>query len=238
MIRPTGHALLPGRLQGRTGAACLGGACITTDGSSLYPKVLARPVVAGGAASDLRLSRPEEITKAVLHALAKLRKELAAQIPKLPPARPRGRAATPGQGVEGENTQGQRLKQRLALLFEHRYLFVRRHLSKVQKKVLALLVRGRPQLRVLLREIMEEVYRLLFDRRCRTATALEKLDKLRKRVRRFKKLGKGRRRARQCGTALTGTNNPSLFPLFPRVFKARRSLSAVFGSGKKDESRL
>jgi hypothetical protein len=35
---------------------------------------------------------------------------------------------------------------------------------------------------------MEEVYRL-FDRRCKTQTALKKLQKLRRRVRRFKKLG-------------------------------------------------
>ena len=36
---------------------------------------------------------------------------------------------------------------------------------------------------------MEEVYRL-FDRRCKTQTALKKVEKLRRRVRWFKKLGK------------------------------------------------
>ncbi len=36
---------------------------------------------------------------------------------------------------------------------------------------------------------MDEVYRL-FDRRCRTDTALAKLAKLRRRVRRFKQVGK------------------------------------------------
>ena len=40
-----------------------------------------------------------------------------------------------------------------------------------------------------LRDLMEEVYRL-FDRRCRTDTALAKLAKLRRRVRRFKQVGK------------------------------------------------
>jgi hypothetical protein len=156
---------------------------ITTDGSSLYPKVLAElwPEVPHQICVFHVL---KEITKAVLHALAKLRKELAAQIPKLPRGRPRQ-----DKESKAKARKVKRLKQRLALLFEHRYLFVRHHLSKAQKKVLALLVRGRPQLRVL-REIMDEVYRL-FDRRCRTATALKKLDKLRKRVRRFKKLGKG-----------------------------------------------
>ena len=39
-----------------------------------------------------------------------------------------------------------------------------------------------------LRDLMEEVYRL-FDRRCRTDTALAKLARLRQRVRRFKEVG-------------------------------------------------
>jgi hypothetical protein len=50
------------------------------------------------------------------------------------------------------------------------------------------ITRGLPQLRAL-RDIMEEVYRV-FDRRCRTDTALSKLAKLRQRVRRFKQVGK------------------------------------------------
>ena len=40
-----------------------------------------------------------------------------------------------------------------------------------------------------LRVIMDEVYRL-FDRRCRTETALEKLARLRQRLRRYRSLGK------------------------------------------------
>jgi hypothetical protein len=46
---------------------------------------------------------------------------------------------------------------------------------------------------------MDEVYRL-FDRRCRTQTALKKLQKLRRRVRRFKKVGQ----------ALNKLKNPNL----------------------------
>src|SRR5581483_10188733 len=56
-----------------------------------------------------------------------------------------------------------------------------------EKGVLKRLVRGQPQLRAL-RAIMDEVYRL-FDRRCKTATARGRLAKLRRRVRRFKRLG-------------------------------------------------
>src|SRR5437764_6314923 len=73
-------------------------------------------------------------------------------------------------------------------LFQHRHLFVRHHLSAAQYKQLRKLTHGRPQLRAL-RKILDEVYRL-FDRRCKTQTALKKLQKLRRRVRHFKKLGK------------------------------------------------
>lgn len=155
---------------------------ITTDGSSLYPKVL-KELWPGVPHQICVFHVVKEITKAVLHALTKLRKELAKQLPKLPRGRPR-------QDKESRAKAGKvkRLKERLAELFKHRYLFVRRRLTKAQQKVLARLLRGRPQLRAL-REIMTEVYQL-FDRRCRTATALKKLAKLRARVRRFKRLGK------------------------------------------------
>ena len=124
---------------------------------------------------------PKEITKAVLHALAKLRKEMTAQIPK----RPRGRPSKERRGQAGLIAWQ---KQAVAELFEHRYLFVRHHLNAAQQKQLRRLTCGRPQLRTL-RQIMDEVYRL-FDRRCKTQTALKKLQRLRRRVRRFKKLGK------------------------------------------------
>ncbi len=51
---------------------------------------------------------------------------------------------------------------------------------------MARITRGQPLLGTL-RGLMEEVYRL-FDRRCRTATALAKLAKLRMRLRRFVRL--------------------------------------------------
>lgn len=155
---------------------------ITTDGSSLYPKVL-KEWWPAAPHQICFFHVVKEITKAVLHALAKLRKELAKQVPKLPRGRPR-------QDKESlaKARKAKRLKERSAELFEQRYLFVRRQLTKAQHRVLARLMRGRPQLRAL-REIMTEVYQL-FDRRCRTVTALKKLSKLRTRVQRFKRLGK------------------------------------------------
>ena len=106
---------------------------------------------------------------------------MTAQIPKQPRGRPR-------KEQEGQAWLIAYRKRCVAELFEHRYLFVRHHLSSAQQKQLRKLTYGRPELRTL-RKIMEEVYRL-FDRRCKTQTALKKLQRLRRRVRRFKKLGK------------------------------------------------
>jgi Transposase len=152
---------------------------ITTDGSSLYPTVL-KELWPDARHQICEFHVIKEITKAILHALAKLRKEMTGKIPK----QPRGR---PPKEQQPHARKVKRQKQRVADLFEHRYLFVRHHLSKAQRQQLQKLTRGLPQLRRL-RAIMDEVYRL-FDRRCKTQTALKKVAKLRKRVRRFKALG-------------------------------------------------
>jgi hypothetical protein len=153
---------------------------ITTDGSPLYPT----PVAEWWPDARHQLCEfhvLKEITKAVRHAVARLRKELAAQIP----AQRRGR---PGQGQRAQARRIARQKHRVADLFEHRHLFVRHQLTAKQQSWLRRLTQGLPQLRVL-RQIMDEVYRL-FDRRCKTATALGRLAKLRRRVRRLKRLGR------------------------------------------------
>ena len=67
-------------------------------------------------------------------------------------------------------------------------LFPQHVLTPAERRTLARITRGRPELRTL-RGIMDEVYRL-FDRRCRSDTALEKLARFRRRVRRFKQIGK------------------------------------------------
>jgi transposase-like protein len=152
---------------------------ITTDGSALYPEVLDE-LWPDARHQICEFHVIKEITKAVLHALAKLRKELTAKIPKLP----RGR---PSKDQQARTRKVKRQQQRVADLFEHRYLFVRHQVSKALRQQLQRLTRGQPQLRRL-REIMDEVYRL-FDRRCRTQTAVKKLQRLRTRVRRFKQLG-------------------------------------------------
>jgi hypothetical protein len=153
---------------------------ITTDGSNLYPVPLAE-LFPGIPHQVCTFHVLKELTQAVLHALAKIRKELKAQIPK----RTRGR---PSKAQARAARRSQRLEQRVRDLFEHRHLFVRKELTAAQAKTLQRITRGLPHLRTL-REIMDEVYRL-FDRRCRAATALARLAKLRGRVRRFGRVGR------------------------------------------------
>jgi Transposase len=154
---------------------------ITTDGSALYPEPIA--TIFGEVPHQLCTFHVlKEVTKAVLGAVAQLRKGLAATAPKLARGRPASKAARCAA------RRKKRIEQKVSDLFEHRYLFVRHHLTASERKTLTRITRGQPQLRVL-RGLMEEVYRL-FDRRCRTATALAKLARLRARLRRFGQLRK------------------------------------------------
>jgi len=84
--------------------------------------------------------------------------------------------------------QAKRIERKVADLYQHRYLFVEHVLTPAQRRTIVRSTRGRPELRTL-RGVMDEVYRL-FDRRCRSDTALEQLARLRRRVRRFKWSGK------------------------------------------------
>ena len=152
---------------------------VTTDGSNLYPAPLAE-IFPEVPHQVCRFHVLKEITRAVLHALAKFRKEMRGRLPK----RPRGR---PKKDRSREVRRAKRQEQRINDLFEHRYLFVRRKLTAAEGRTLRRITRGLPQLRSL-RSIMDDVYRL-FDRRCRAATALARLAKLRAWVRRFKWIG-------------------------------------------------
>ena len=149
---------------------------ITTDGSALYPVPIAE--VFGDTPHQIcEFHVLKELTKAVLRAVAKVRKELAAKKPKLSRGRPSSKQA------KRAARRKKRIERKIGDLFEHRHLFVQHHLTDAERKTLRRITRGLPQLRKL-RDIMDEVYRL-FDRRCRTDTALAKLARLRSRVRRF-----------------------------------------------------
>ena len=153
---------------------------VTTDGSALYPVPLAE--VFGDVPHHIcTFHIVAEVGKAVVGAVASARKALAAQQPKLR----RGRPSTPAAKQAARTKK--RLEAQRAALFTHRYLFVQRHLSKTERKMLWRITRGLPHVYVL-RVLMEQVY-ALFDRRCRTQTALDKLAKLRRRLLRFPQMG-------------------------------------------------
>ena len=167
------------RFQARLAARQLTVRAITTDGSALYPPAIA--AVFGAIPHQVcQFHVLADLSEAVLHAVAHVRKTLAAQKPK----RRRGR---PAKHERPRVRQAQRLQAKIADLFTHRYLFVQRHLTAGERAMLQRITRGLPQLRAL-RAIMDEVYRL-FDRRCRTETARAKLARLRSRVQRFTKVG-------------------------------------------------
>ncbi|MGH9338210.1 MAG: hypothetical protein ACRD1R_01125 [Acidobacteriota bacterium] len=170
-----------GRFQAALDARGLKLLGITTDGSALYPEAISR--VFGEVPHQLcEFHVIKELTKGVLCALAKIRKELAATKPKLGRGRPSAGIARPAA------RRAKRIEQKVGDLFQHRYLFVQHTLTPAGRRTLLRITRGRPELRTL-RDIMDHVYRL-FDRRCRTETALAKLARLRRRVRRFRWIGK------------------------------------------------
>lgn len=153
---------------------------ITTDGSPLYPVPIGE--VFGDVPHQVcEFHILKELTKAILKAVAKVRKHLAA-------TRPHVKRGRPTRTTKRLARRKKRIEERTADLFQHRHLFVQHHLTAGERKTLSRITRGLPHLRTL-RKIMEEVYRL-FDRRCRTDTALEKLARLRRRVCRFKSIGK------------------------------------------------
>jgi len=154
---------------------------ITTDGSNLYPEAVAA-TFPGVTHQICRFHVLKELMNGVLHAVAKVRKALRTRIPKRPRGRPTRRTAAQRTLIR----RAERLEGQHAGLFEHRYLFVRRCLTPAEHATLSRITRSFSELRAL-REIVESAYSL-YDRRCRTATAVEKLRALRRRVHRFKKL--------------------------------------------------
>ena len=121
---------------------------ITTDGSSLYPVP-----IAGVFGDDMQHQVCEfhvikELTKAVLRAVAKVRKQLKTTMPKLG----RGR---PSKSTKKASKRKKRIEKKITDLFENRYLFVKHHLTASEKRTLKRVTKGLPHLRTL-RDIMDE----------------------------------------------------------------------------------
>jgi len=153
---------------------------VTTDGSPLYPEPLVDVFGEDVEHQCCRFHVIQEINKAILKAVAQVRREVKQKKINQQRGRPCGEES---KRIARKN---KRLQEKIAKLFEYRYLFVQHTLSHKEKKMFQQMTRGFKPLRNL-RLIMDEVYRL-FDRRCRMDTALEKLSNLRRRVGRFKNL--------------------------------------------------
>ena len=115
----------------------------------------------------------------MLKAVAKARERLGKSKPKLK----RGRPSSKEKEARRLARKSKDIQQKISDLFQNRSLFVKRRLKPSERKRLRQITRGLPHRRKL-REIMDHMY-ALFDRRCRTQTALGKLKKLRQWVRRF-----------------------------------------------------
>jgi hypothetical protein len=152
---------------------------ITTDGSPLYPTAILTVFGSSVRHQLCQFHVLADLNKAVLKAVAKARRELKTLLPKLGSGRP-------SKANRRLAARKKRIESKIADLFDHRHLFVQRHLMVAEQKTLQRITGGRPDLRAL-RQIVDEVHRL-FDRRRRTDTALAKLAKLRRRVGRFKSL--------------------------------------------------
>jgi hypothetical protein len=152
-----------GRLKTAVTARALTLGGITTDGSALSPPPLAE-ILHGVPHHICTFHGLAEVIKAVLSAVASARKRLAAQQPTWP----QGRPSTPAAKAAARQTK--RLAQQRVDLYTYRHLCVQRHLSQSERQQWWRITRGFPQLRSL-RELMAQVY-ALFDRRCRTQTAL------------------------------------------------------------------
>src|SRR4029450_12243552 len=121
----------------------------------------------------------KELTQGILRAVAAERHRLAHSKAKLP----RGRPSSKDKRARRLARKSKQRQEKISALFQGRFLFVKRRLKPSERKQLLSITRGLPQLRKL-RDIMGHIY-ALFDRRCRTQSALDKLKRLRPWVTRF-----------------------------------------------------
>src|SRR2546425_484595 len=155
---------------------------ITTAGSALYPEPIR--IVCGDVPPQLcPFYRIKDLTQGVLQAVAQERERLARSTPQ----GKRGRPSSKEQAVRRRARKRKSIQQKISDVFHDRFLCVKRHVQPSERKRLLPMTRGLPHRRKL-REIMEHRY-ALFDRRCRTQTALDKLKKWRQWVKRFTWIG-------------------------------------------------
>ena len=155
---------------------------ITTAGSPLYPEPIRK--VFGDVPHQLcTFHVMKDLTKGILRAVAKERERWGQTKPKVK----RGRPSSQDKEARRWARKSKNIRQKISALFQDRFLFVTRRLQPSERKRLLHSTRGLPHLRKR-RESMDSVY-AVFDRRCRTQTALRKLKKRRHGVKRFTWIG-------------------------------------------------
>lgn len=127
---------------------------VITDGSPLYPAVLAE--LWPDARHQLCIFHVmQDITKHVLDAVKRMRRELARR-------GKRGRKRRRGRPKKGrKKRKGPTLKEKAHFIFKHRYLIVKRHenLSEAEQEALATMLEYLPPLKTL-RTFMDKIYSL------------------------------------------------------------------------------
>jgi hypothetical protein len=128
---------------------------ITIDGSNLYP--VAIQAVWGDLPHQIcEFHILKDLNQAVLRAVAQVRKQLAAQQPKLKRGRPKA-------DQKKQVQKRQRLQQKISDLFEYRFLFVQHHLTHAERTILQQITRGLPHLRVLRQIVDRRMFNQLND---------------------------------------------------------------------------
>ena len=171
-----------GRLQEAVDGRGLARTGITTDGSALYPEAI-REVFGEVPHPRCPFHGIAALVKGVLRAVASERERLANAKPTLR----RGRPSAKDKAARRLARKSQWRQQKIRAVFQERFLCVKRRRKPSERQRFLPITRGLPHLRTL-REIIEHLY-ALFDRRCRTQTALGKLKKLRQWVKRFTWIG-------------------------------------------------
>ena len=109
---------------------------ITTDGSTLYPAAI--QAIWGNLPHQIcEFHILKDLNLAILRAVAQVRKQLTAEQPKLKRGRP---TAAQRKTV----LKRQRLQQKIADLFEYRYLFVQHYLTESERATLHRITRSAP----------------------------------------------------------------------------------------------
>jgi hypothetical protein len=122
---------------------------ITTDGSALYPEPI-RTVFGAVPHQLCTFHVIKELTQGILKAVAKERDRLAKSTPKVK----RGRPSSTDKAARRMARTNRAMQRKISDLFQERFLFVKRRLTRSERHRCLHITRGLPQLRTL-REIME-----------------------------------------------------------------------------------